>query len=240
MKIHTFNSAQETASAVTHELIRQLDTVRKTNFNLAISGGTTPGEVFRLWAESYSKSIPWYRVHLYWVDERCVAPSDSSSNFGLAKRLFLDKVKIPRTQIHRIMGETDPVTEAKRYSELVMKNLPLYDGVPQFDMLLLGVGKDGHTSSLFPGNAGQLTTHHPYITTVNPDNGQARIALTGQPMLRAGITLFHVTGKDKADILTEITDPKIPAEAYPAGYVAQKGDNVQFFIDSAAGSKLGL
>lgn len=235
MKIHSFDNPQETARAVTHQLLKQLNTLRTEAFNLALSGGYSSELLFRLWAEMYYKSLPWYRVHLYWVDERCVAPTDGDSNYGTARRLFLDKVKIPHMQIHRIMGEANPEHEALRYSELVKKNLPENDGYPQFDLLILGMGTDGHTSSIFPGQQELLTSPAVYAPSVNPHNGQRRIALTGQPMLRARLTLFYITGAEKAEMLSNILSPGPEAEAYPAGYITHNADHIEFFIDEAAG-----
>ncbi|RHV93658.1 6-phosphogluconolactonase [Culturomica massiliensis] len=239
MKIHISDTPQEAARVVTHQLLKQMDTVRKDSFSLAISGGYSAELLFRLWAEMYYKSLPWYRIHLYWVDERCVFPTDGDSNYGLAKKLFLDKVKIPHMQIHRIMGEANPQHEAQRYSELVKKNLPDNDGYPQFDMLILGMGTDGHTSSVFPGQNDLLTSPQPYAASINPYNGQRRIALTGQPMLRAGLTSFYVIGSEKAEILAQVLNPNTEAEKYPAGYIARHADHIEFFTDEAAAGKLG-
>lgn len=238
MKIHTFDSPEETAKALTHQLEKQLDTVRRDNFNLAISGGRSSELLFRLWAERYHKKLPWYRVHLYWVDERCVPPTDGDSNYGLAKRLFLDKVKIPRMQIHRIMGEANAEHEAQRYSELVRKNLPENDGYPQFDMIILGMGTDGHTSSLFPGQKDLLTSPSPYAPSVNPDNGQRRIALTGQPILRAALAAYHITGAEKAGMLARVLRPEPDAEDIPTGYIARHADHIEFFTDEAAAREI--
>ena len=90
--------------ALTKVLLHQINASGTKNFHLAISGGTTPVGLFRLWAEDYKNTIPWSRIHLYWVDERCVPPESSDSNYGMTKRVFLDKVTIPIMQIHRIHG----------------------------------------------------------------------------------------------------------------------------------------
>ena len=238
MKIHTFDTPKETARAVTHQLLKQLDTVRKDAFNLALSGGHTSELLFHLWAEIYPQSLPWQRVHLYWVDERCVPPTDGDSNYGLAKRTFLNHVKIPHDQIHRILGEANPDHEAQRYSDLVKKNLPDNDGFPQFDLLILGIGTDGHTSSIFPEQKDLLNYPTPYAVSVHPETHQHRIALTGQPMIRASMTLFHVVGAEKAEILTNVVDPSSAADQYPAGYVTRNADNVAYFIDKAAAKYL--
>lgn len=238
MKIHTFDTPKETARAVTHQLLKQLDTVRKEDFHLAISGGHTSELLFQLWAEFYPQSLPWQRVHLYWVDERCVSPTDADSNYGLAKRTFLNHVKIPHHQIHRIMGETNPDHEAQRYSDLVKKNLPDHDGFPQFDLLILGIGADGHTSSIFPGQKELLYYPAPYAVSVHPETHQYRIALTGQPIIRASLTLFHVIGAEKAEIVRNIVTPSLTADLYPAAYITQNADHVVYFIDKAAAKYL--
>lgn len=240
MKTHIFDTPQETARALTHQLLKQMNTVRRNDFNLAISGGSSAELLFRLWAEMYAKSIPWYRVHLYWVDERCVLPTDGDSNYGLAKRLFLDKVKIPRTQIHRIIGEANPDSEANRYSEVVKKNLPSSDGYPVFDFIILGIGPDGHTSSIFPGQNELLNYPEPYAPSVNPYSGQKRIALTGEPILRSGVTAFYAVGAEKAEILSEITGSETEADKYPAGYIYHHSDHPELFIDQAAGKKIQI
>ena len=210
MKIHISDTPQEAARVVTHQLLKQLDTIRKDSFSLAISGGYSAELLFRLWAEMYYKSLPWYRIHLYWVDERCVSPTDGDSNYGLAKKLFLDKVKIPHMQIHRIMGEANPQHEAQRYSELVKKNLPDNDGYPQFDMLILGMGTDGHTSSVFPGQNDLLTSPQPYAASINPYNGQRRPG-------RFDFVLCHRKRKGRntcASTKSEYGSRKVPSRIY--------------------------
>lgn len=240
MKTHIFDTPQETAQALTHQLLKQMNAVRHNNFNLAISGGSSAELLFRLWAEMYVKSIPWHRIHLYWVDERCVPPTDGDSNYGLAKRLFLDKVKIPRTQIHRIIGETDPENEAKRYSDIVRKNLPSSDGYPAFDCIILGIGADGHTSSIFPGQNDLLCHPDPYAPSFNPYSGQKRIAMTGQPLLRSSMTIFYVAGTEKAGILSEITQSEAQAGKYPAGYIYYHSSHGEIFLDKAAAKKIPI
>lgn len=238
MNIHTFDNEQQTAHAVTHQLEKCLNTIRRDNFHLAISGGITSEHLFRLWAEMYAHHFPWHRIHLYWVDERCVSPSDGDSNYGLAKRLFLDKVKIPRMQIHRIMGEANPENEAHRYSELVKKNLPSAEGIPLFDLILIGIGNDGHTASIFPGQPELLTAPEPYLPSVNPYNHQKRISITGQLITRANFTLLHAVGEEKADILSQILRPSSLTENLPAAYICQNADHIELFADKKAIRKI--
>lgn len=238
MKIHTFDTPEETAKALTHELLKQLDVVRRDAFHLAISGGHSSELLFEIWAQKYYKSIPWHRIHLYWADERCVPPTHQESNYGMARRLFLEKVPVPPHQIHRILGESNPENEARRYAELVKTNLPLKDDYPAFDVILLGIGTDGHTSSLFPDRKDLLIAPETYAVATNPYTGQKRITLTGPPILRAGRTLFHVVGKEKAPILAQIINAPAEAEQYPSGYITQNADHAEYFIDKAAASLL--
>lgn len=235
MKTHIFDTPHETARALTHQLEKQINTIRRNDFNLAISGGSSSEVLFRLWAEMYAKDLPWYRIHLYWVDERCVPPTNGDSNYGLAKRLFLDKVKIPRTQIHRLIGEANPENESRRYSDIVKKNLPHNGDYPQFDFIILGIGSDGHTSSIFPGQNELLTHPEPYAPSINPHNGQKRIALTGEPILRSTMTVFYVIGAEKAGILTKITASEADSAVYPAGYIFHRANNLHLFADKGAG-----
>ena len=102
-------------------------------------------------AGNFGGSVPWRYVHLFWVDERCVPPDNAESNFGMTFRKLLTKIEIPSINIHRIKGEDDPGKEAVRYSEEISLNALKRDGIPLFDLVILGLGEDGHTASLFPG-----------------------------------------------------------------------------------------
>lgn len=238
MKINTYRTPDETAQAITQQLEDQLNSSQTASFHLAISGGYTTEPLFRLWAERYTRRIPWHRIQLYWVDERCVPPTHPESNYGAAKRFFIDQVDIPQNQIHRILGESHPEHEAQRYSELVKKNLPVHDGYPQFDLLLLGMGTDGHTASLFPGQKELLTFPAPYAPSFHPQTGQRRITLTGEPILLARSALFFITGTEKAEMLARILSQDPSAEEYPSGYIARHADWVEFFLDEAAARDL--
>lgn len=239
MNIHNFISPKETARGLTHILLRQINKSPENSFHLALSGGSTPVPLFKIWADEYRDLIPWEKIHLYWVDERCVPPGNPESNYGVAKKLFLDKIKISPSQIHRIQGERNAEEEARRYSTLVSRELPLTkDAIPVFDMVLLGIGTDGHTSSIFPGQTELLNCQESYAVSVNPTTGQQRIALTGYPLLQAKAILFHVTGPEKADIIEKIICDKKKAESYPAGYIANHARHVEFVLDESASEKL--
>ena len=229
IKINSFPSSLEAAHALTRALLSQIKTSGIKNFHLAISGGTTPVGLFRLWAEDYKNTIPWSRLHLYWVDERCVPPDDSDSNYGMTKRLLLDNVTIPIMQVHRIHGEDTPEIEVKRYSFLVENLLIKEKLCPVFDCILLGIGADGHTSSLFPGQNNLLNSPDIYAVSVHPETRLKRIALTGLPILHAKKVFFYVLGKNKTDILKKVIKGN---DNYPAGYIISRLDDSELFTDS--------
>lgn len=229
IKVNSFPSSLEAAHALTRAFLYQINTSGTKNFHLAISGGTTPVGLFRLWAEDYKSIIPWGRLHLYWVDERCVPPEESDSNYGMTKRILLDNVSIPIMQIHRIHGEDIPEIEVKRYSFLVEKLLIKENLCPVFDCILLGIGVDGHTSSLFPGQNYLLNSPEIYAVSVHPQTRLKRIALTGLPILHAKKVFFYVLGKNKTDVLKEVIKGN---DNYPAGYIISRLDASELFTDS--------
>lgn len=229
IKVNKFPSSLEAAHALTKALLLEINASGRKNFHLAISGGNTPVGLFRLWAEDYKNTIPWTRLHLYWADERCVSPEDSDSNYGMTKRVLLDKVTIPIMQIHRIHGEDTPEIEVKRYSFLVENLLIKEKLCPVFDCILLGVGTDGHTSSLFPGLNNLLNSPDIYTVSVHPETRLKRITLTGMPILHAKKVFFYVLGKDKSDIVKEVIKGN---DNYPAGYIISRLADSEMFTDS--------
>ena len=133
------------------------------------------------------------------------------------------------------MGGNKPAVEAVRYSHLVRKNLPVENDMPVFDIVLLGAGNDGHTSSIFPGQEHLLTSSEVYEATYNPNSGQSRIALTGQPIINAEKVIFLIMGKEKADVVSEIC---MSGDTGPAAYVAHHAREVELFLDQSAAAKL--
>ena len=158
MKLSVFPSSMETARSLIFHLVDIMNAEPDKTFNIAVSGGSTPALMFDLWANEYADITPWGRMKLYWVDERCVPPEDSDSNYGMMRSLLLGIVPIPYENVFRIRGEEKPVKEAARYSELVDRQVPKKNGWPEFDIVLLGAGEDGHTSSIFPGQEALLSS----------------------------------------------------------------------------------
>ena len=206
----------------------------KKRVSVALSGGSTPTILFKHWAEHYQKSIPWERVHFFWGDERCVPPGHPDSNYGVAKSLLLDKVEIPAENIHRIRGEAEPAQEADRYAQEIKQWTQVKDGVPAFDLILLGMGEDGHTASIFPNQMELLTDANICSDAIHPDTGQHRITLTGPVINNAELVIFLVTGEAKAPVVREIMTQSDDWRKYPAAFIQPNPGELCWFLDQAA------
>lgn len=231
MKSYIYSTATETAHELIKHLIRMMEHEPDKTFCFAFSGGSTPSLMFDIWANEYKKVTPWERMRVYWVDERCVPSEDSESNYGTMRRLLLDEVGMPEEFVFPIYGNEPPEAEAKRYSAQVCCTVPLWQGFPAFDAVLLGAGEDGHTSSIFPGQEHLLSSFHPYEVSVNPYNGQRRIAMTGCLLFTARKLIFFINGKNKAGVVRDILDS---GDTGPAAYVAHHAENVELFMDARA------
>ena len=190
MKLIVEKNAMEVSRKLILRILDIMNEEPSRNYSIALSGGSTPAQLFDLWSSEYKQETDWDRILFFWVDERCVPPTHSDSNYGMTKKILLDKVPIAEAQIFRLQGEADPVLEAARYTDLVRDKLQVKNGVPIFDIVLLGAGDDGHTSSIFPGQEELLTTTAPYAACYNPYNGQKRLALTGHPSINANLTII--------------------------------------------------
>ena len=206
---------------------------------MALSGGSTPKILFQLWADEFRTKIDWHRVHFFWGDERCVPPDDGDSNFGVAKKILLNRLGMPGVNIHRIEGEADPNQECKRYEMRISGSLPSENGWPRFTLILLGVGIDGHIASIFPDQLQTMMQSSRICEiAIHPDSGQRRITLTGNVLNNAAHVAFLATGKNKAEILRDVINRQGAWQHYPAAHVQPKGD-LCFYLDRAAASMLG-
>lgn len=223
-----YRSPIQASQALITNILDAMEKEPDKPFTIALSGGSTPAILFEVWEREYAAYTPWTRIYFYWVDERCVPPTDEQSNFGLADRLWLSKIKLSPSHYYRIVGEGSPQEEALLYSSLVKTTVHTENGVPIFDFVLLGIGEDGHTSSIFPDRKELLTAEEPYAVSVNPYNKSVRICMTGHPMIDAKHTCFLVTGKNKCHILNRILD-KEKVDIYPAAYVWHHARNPQLY-----------
>ncbi len=206
--------------------------------HIALSGGSTPKLIFEVLAAEYKDKIDWSRVHFYWGDERCVPPTDMDSNFGMTAELLLSKIRIPSDNIHRIKGENVPDEEAINYSKLLEEQLPKQDNIPGFDLVILGMGDDGHTASIFPHQISMWHSENNCEVATHPETGQNRITLTGKIINNAKKVAFLVTGTNKADKVREIFKSEGDFETYPAALVAPVTGDLYWFLDDEAAKEL--
>jgi len=211
---------------------------KKTHFTVALSGGNTPKLLFSVLAEKYTKSVDWSHVHFFWGDERCVDPDDPGSNYGMANSLFLSKIVIPEINIHRIRGEEDPDYEAARYSEEIIKFSRTVDNFPVFDLVILGMGDDGHTASIFPSNMELLSSNKICDVAVHPLTGQKRITITGKVINNSDMVIFLVTGHDKAQIIDSIFKKRADSVNFPASFIVPFHGINSWMLDQNAGKYL--
>lgn len=196
---------------------------------IALSGGATSDRLFEVWTREFARTTPWEHLHFFWADERCVPPDHAESNYGQAQRLLFARVPVPPGHVHRIRGEAEPATEAARYASLVAQRFPMQDGVPVLHFLLLGIGPDGHTASVFPGDAGRLFADPAaYAVSRHPQTGQARITVTGRTMLHARHTWCLATGPEKQILLEQILHDDA-ARCLPAARVLHTARDARLF-----------
>src|ERR1700761_8285901 len=175
---------------------------------IAISGGSTPNATFKLLSDPsqpFLATVPWDKLQLFWVDERCVPPNDPESNYGVCRELLLTKVPMPPANVFRMEGELDPEEAASRY-ESTMRNAMKLEGAesPTFDLLFLGMGDDGHTASLFPHTEGLHEFGRLAIANHVPQKDTWRITLTAPVILQASEVVFEIAGTAKTDVLAEV------------------------------------
>ncbi len=206
----------------------------KEVFHVALSGGSTPKVVFDLLAADYAETINWSSIHFYWGDERCVAPTDDQSNYKMTVTHLFSKISIPETNINRIVGEDDPSDEAKRYSELLEDKLDDINGIPQFDLVILGMGDDGHTASIFPHEIDLWDADENCVVATHPASGQKRVSLTGKVINAAKQIAFLVTGANKAEKFGKIRASGENARIFPAALVKPTAGELTWFLDEAA------
>lgn len=181
---------------------------RSGRFAVALSGGSTPKTLYSLLASSaYRDRVDWSRIHLFWGDERCVPPEHPESNFRMAKEALLSKLKIPPQNIHRMAGEKEPSSAASEYERELCKFFELVQGqLPRFDLILLGLGDDGHTASLFPGssavNEQERLAVAPYVEKLKAH----RLTLTLPVINNAAQVNFLVAGAAKRAIVPRVLD----------------------------------
>lgn len=217
-------------------------------FTVALSGGSTPLGLFHaLSSDEFRDRVPWSGVHLFWGDERCVPPDDRESNFRGAKENLIDRVDVPEGNVHRIKGELQPAKAAAAYESEVLdffreRKLPLSGDtlrVPVLDMVILGLGTDGHTLSLFPGTRALAEEKRLVVDNYVEGLGAWRVTMTLVLVNRAAEVVFLVSGKEKAGALVRaFSAAEEGAAGPPASRVRPPGGRMRWIVDAAAAAGL--
>lgn len=235
MKLNIYKDKQAVAKEFSEFLMEQLK--EKEELTVALSGGSTPKIVFDHLAEHFAEA-QWSKIKFYWGDERCVPPTDSESNYKMTVDHLFSKINVPEENIYRVLGENDPAEEAVRYGKVLNETLPVAGDTPRFDLVILGMGDDGHTASIFPENIEMWDADENCIVASHPQSGQKRVSLTGKVINNATAVAFLVTGAGKAEKVDEILNKKEGYKKYPAALVNPPSQNLYWFMDEAAAEKL--
>lgn len=209
-------------------------------FLLCLAGGSTPAGAYELLATRFRLSIDWKEVQFYWGDERCVAPDDPASNFAMARRAMLDALGLRPEQVHRMRGEAPPEEAARDYEAVMRETFGLGAGeFPRFDLLLLGLGDNCHTASLFPGNPSIHERRRLCVPVevADPEHPR-RLTLTPPVINCAARVMFLVTGEKKAHAVSQVLEGAHDPDHAPAQIVAPADGVVTWLLDRAAASQL--
>lgn len=211
---------------------------KKRPWTVAISGGSSPRKMHKMLAtKPYIQNIPWQKCHIFWVDERCVHQDSPESNYGTAKKDFIDEVSIPQTNVHGITCKPSPRVSAKEYQKTLkdffsFENVP----IPRFDLIFLGMGIDGHIASLFPGQKSLYEKKKLVVAVKGGNPNTNRITMTLPLLNQARHIVFIITGKEKSRIVQKVLkDSKIPL---PAQKVRPPNGQVTWLMDRGAAALL--
>ncbi len=230
------SNPKRVCKAVAKKILQLTQGSSQARFDIALSGGSTPKKLFKVLASGFAEKIPWERIHFWWGDERCVPPSSEHSNFKQANDFLFSQVSIPPTNIHRIKGECIPEKEALRYAGEIQESLNHRGDAPVFDIIILGLGEDGHTASIFPDRLGLLSDKSICKVSRHPLTGQERITLTGKVLNNANQVYFLVIGASKALRISEIMNDDEAAKLLPAYHISPENGSLIWFLDDEAAS----
>jgi 6-phosphogluconolactonase len=242
VEIRTLTTPQELFAAAAEEVVQAAhDAVaQRGRFTIALSGGSTPKNLLNLLATNARTALPWDRMFFFWGDERHVPPTDPDSNYRMADECLLSKVPVPAGNVFRVAAENpDAAAAAQAYEITLQKFFALAPGqFPVFDLILLGMGPDGHTASLFPDSAGLKEKSRLVIANWVEKFKTSRITLTLPVLNAARCVTFLVSGTDKAPALHAVLEGDAPGEQYPSKLIRPTDGKLIWLIDRAAASEL--
>ena len=234
-KVEVFADLDTLSIETARRVARAVAESQEPSFTIALSGGSTPRGTYRLLAERFATLLPWERVHFFWGDERWVPADDPASNYRMARETLLDALPIHPSHIHPIPTDAPtPEEGARRYEEILREHFG--EGTPRFDLMLLGVGDDGHTASLFPGSPALTEQERLVVVTQAPSTPTTRISLTFPVLDAARGTIVLAAGASKRPIIRAIIDDPEGARAlYPAARLAPEGTLTWMLVSEAGG-----
>jgi 6-phosphogluconolactonase len=207
-------------------------------FSVALSGGSTPRRIYELLAGAeFASRVAWSKVHVFFGDERCVPPDDAESNYRMARESLLSRVATPAENVHRMIGEGDAVANARLYED-ELREFFGGDSLPVFDLVMLGMGDDGHTASLFPGSPALEELSAWVVANRVEKFGAYRLTLTARVINNAARVVFVVTGAGKAERLAEVIEGARDPQRLPAQLIRPARGALDWYVDRAAAAKL--
>jgi 6-phosphogluconolactonase len=226
------------AEEITHFSGEDIST--HAEFTIALSGGSTPAAIYELLATRFRLSVDWKEVQFWWGDERCVPPDDRESNYAMAKRTLLSHLELRPEQVHRMHGELTPAQGARAYEQELRSAFSLADGeFPRFGLVMLGLGGNRHTLSLFPGHQATIEeTQRLVVADEVEATPRPRLTFTPPVANRAQRAMFVATGKEKAEAVRDvIAGPRDPLK-FPAQIIEPADGELIWLLDKAAASLL--
>jgi 6-phosphogluconolactonase len=244
--IQSYPTPEALADAVARHIVAcAADAISSTGrFTLALAGGSTPRAAYsRLATGDLRLELDWQRTHVFWGDERCVPPDDLRSNYRMAKEALLDRVPIPPEQIHRIRGEDEPQEAAADYEDELRSLLRMTpsSAAPRMtgpDLVLLGLGEDGHTASLFPGQPAVHEAEYWVMAVPAPTGDMWRITLTPTVLNLARNVTFVVSGASKSQRLAQVLEGPFAPDLLPAQAIRPSHGRLTWMVDEAAAARL--
>jgi 6-phosphogluconolactonase len=240
--IRKLTTPQELFEAAAEEVVRAANqaVTERGRFTIALSGGSTPKNLYTLLATNARTSLPWDRMYFFWSDERHVPPDDPESNYRMAEEAILSKIPVAAGNVFRVPAENpDAAAAAEAYEQTLRKFFAVEAGqVPRFDLILLGMGPDGHTASLFPETAALREKSRLVVANRVEKLKTSRITFTLPLLNAARCVAFLVSGTDKASALHEVLEGNAQGEQYPAKLVQPGDGKLIWFLDRAAASGL--
>ncbi|MBX7186877.1 MAG: 6-phosphogluconolactonase [Vicinamibacteria bacterium] len=241
-----FEDAEAVAQHAAREFVRRARAAIAASgiFRVALAGGSTPRRSYELLAHpSLANQVDWEAIHVFFGDERAVLPDHPDSNYRTAFETLLSRVKIPDAQIHRMQGErADLDTAATEYEATLAESfdLTVESSPPRFDLVMLGMGDDGHTASLFP-STGALEERRAWVVANDvPQKGTRRITLTIPVLNAARCVMFTVEGHDKAAALAAVLEGPRDPRLYPSQLIAPEDGDLLWLVDRAAAQSLAI